>query len=107
MEESKKTIQFFLKKGGLVMPGYMVHFASCNEEALLENESFRKGVEAPDILKKWVKLYGVEGAAKKYEEWREFAEKSGLTLPAFIRFCVSSYLKAVKKFQNSESDGTK
>lgn len=44
---------------------------------------------------------------KQYEEWREFAEKSGLTLPAFIRFCVSSYVKAVKKFQNSESDGTK
>ena len=62
------------------MPGYMVHFASCNEEALLENESFRKGVEAPDILKKWVKLYGVEGAAKKYEEWREF------DMPPFSRF---------------------
>ena len=49
------------------MPGYMLHFAACNEEAL-KNRSFVVGVEAPDILKKHFKVCGgIDGARAKYD----------------------------------------
>lgn len=48
------------------MPGYYLHFAACNPEAR-KNLSFVRGVEAPDILKKHFKLYGLEGARAKYD----------------------------------------
>lgn len=52
------------------MPGYYLHHAACDEEAL-KNRSFVLGVEAPDILKKHVKVYGgIEGARSKYESLR-------------------------------------
>lgn len=47
------------------MPGYYLHLAACNS-AVKNNRSFILGVEAPDILKKYVKLYGMEGARDKY-----------------------------------------
>lgn len=49
------------------MPGYYIHLAVCNNEALKER-GFVLGVESPDILKKHLKLFGKEGALKKYEE---------------------------------------
>ena len=52
------------------MPGYYVHFASCNPRCL-NNRSFVIGVEAPDLLKKYYKLYGLEGTKKKYNELKE------------------------------------
>lgn len=52
------------------MPGYYVHFATCGGNAL-KNRSFVLGVEAPDILKKHVKVCGgIEGARAKYEALR-------------------------------------
>lgn len=61
------------------MPGYLLHFAACRPETL-KNESFMKGVEAPDLLKKWVSLFGVEEACKKYDyiRWSD--------MPPFSRF---------------------
>ncbi len=52
------------------MPGYLLHLAAC-KPALLENVSFRKGVEAPDLLKKWVFKLGLDEARKKYATWKE------------------------------------
>ena len=52
------------------MPGYYIHLASCGGHSL-ENRSFVLGVEAPDILKKHVKVYGgIEEAHAKYDELR-------------------------------------
>ena len=52
------------------MPGYYIHLATCDEETL-KNRSFVLGVEAPDILKKHLKVYGgVKGARSKYETLR-------------------------------------
>lgn len=52
------------------MPGYYIHLAVCGGHTL-ENRSFVLGVEAPDILKKHVKLYGgIEGARAKYNSLR-------------------------------------
>lgn len=51
------------------MPGYYLHFAACGGHSL-ENRSFVLGVEAPDILKKHVKVYGIERARSKYEALR-------------------------------------
>lgn len=48
------------------MPGYYLHLAACNSQAR-NNLSFLRGVEAPDILKKYFKLYGIEGAKEKYD----------------------------------------
>lgn len=48
------------------MPGYYLHFAACNSQTR-KNRSFLRGVEAPDILKKHVKLYGIDGAREKYK----------------------------------------
>lgn len=47
------------------MPGYYVHLAACKPEAR-KSISFVHGVEAPDILKKYFKLYGISGAKSKY-----------------------------------------
>lgn len=47
------------------MPGYYIHFAACKPEAR-KNISFLRGVEAPDILKKHLKMFGLEGAHQKY-----------------------------------------
>lgn len=47
------------------MPGYYVHLSSCRPETR-KNLSFIRGVEAPDILKKYLKLYGLSGAREKY-----------------------------------------
>lgn len=47
------------------MPGYYVHFSVCNPIART-NLSFVHGVEAPDILKKYFKLYGLEGVKNRY-----------------------------------------
>lgn len=47
------------------MPGYYIHFAACKPEAR-DNLSFLRGVEAPDILKKHFKMYGIDGAFEKY-----------------------------------------
>ncbi len=49
------------------MPGYYVHSAVCNP-VTRKNLSFVRGVEAPDILKKYFKLYGLPGAKEKYND---------------------------------------
>lgn len=52
------------------MPGYLIHLASTKAEAL-NNRSFVLGVEAPDLLKKHLKVCGgIEGARAKYEKLR-------------------------------------
>lgn len=61
------------------MPGYLLHLAACKPD-LLENESFRKGVEAPDLLKKWVAKFGLDEARKKYASWKE------IDMPSFSFF---------------------
>lgn len=48
------------------MPGYYIHFAACKPEAR-ENLSFLRGIEAPDILKKHFRMYGIDGAHQKYD----------------------------------------
>lgn len=47
------------------MPGYYIHFAACKPEAR-NNLVFLRGVEAPDILKKHFRMYGIDGACEKY-----------------------------------------
>lgn len=47
------------------MPGYYVHLASCNPSAL-KNKSFVRGIELPDLLKKYYESYGIEGTRAKY-----------------------------------------
>lgn len=47
------------------MPGYLLHYAAVKPELLL-NRSFMLGVESPDILKKHLKIYGIDGARCKY-----------------------------------------
>ena len=47
------------------MPGYYVHLAVSNKE-VRKDRSFVLGVEIPDLLKKYVKLYGLDGARIKY-----------------------------------------
>lgn len=49
------------------MPGYFIHLGVCNEEAL-KDRGFVLGVEAPDMLKKHVKVLGIDGAKEKYNE---------------------------------------
>lgn len=57
-------------KGAKVMPGYYIHLAACGGHSL-ENRSFVLDVEAPDILKKHVKVYGgIDAAHAKYNELR-------------------------------------
>lgn len=62
------------------MPGYYIHLAACGGDSL-ENRSFVLGVEAPDILKKHVKVCGgINAAHAKYDELRtdEMPEYSAL-----------------------------
>ena len=47
------------------MPGYYVHLAVSNKD-VRRDRSFVLGVEMPDLLKKYVKLYGLDGARIKY-----------------------------------------
>lgn len=47
------------------MPGYYLHLVACTPHAL-ENRNFLHGVEAPDILKKYLKVYGIDGVRDKY-----------------------------------------
>lgn len=47
------------------MPGYMIHLSVCNEE-VRKNRAFILGVEAPDLLKKYLKQYGIDGVEEKY-----------------------------------------
>lgn len=54
------------------MPGYLLHYAAVKPE-LFVNRSFMLGVEAPDILKKHIKIYGIDGARCKYN-WLRTAE---------------------------------
>lgn len=51
------------------MPGYYIHFASCKPDSR-NNLSFLRGVEAPDLLKKHFKLYGIDAARQKYDSLR-------------------------------------
>ena len=51
------------------MPGYYIHFAACSPEAV-ENLSFLRGVEAPDILKKHFRVYGLAKARDLYASLR-------------------------------------
>ena len=53
------------------MPGYYLHLAACGGK-LLENRSFVLGVEAPDILKKHLKMFGgnIVKARAKYDSLR-------------------------------------
>lgn len=49
------------------MPGYYLHLAACGGDSL-KNRSFVLGVEAPDILKKHVKVCGgIDAAHAKYD----------------------------------------
>ena len=54
------------------MPGYLLHYAAVKPE-LLKNRSFMLGVEAPDILKKYIRIYGIDGARCKYN-WLKTSE---------------------------------
>lgn len=47
------------------MPGYYVHLAASNQKTR-QNRSFVCGVETPDLLKKYLKLYGLDGSREKY-----------------------------------------
>ena len=49
------------------MPGYYVHLASSNPKAR-RDISFVKGVEMPDLLKTYYKLYGLDKTREKYNE---------------------------------------
>lgn len=49
-----------------IIPGYYVHLATVNPK-VRENRSFIYGVEMPDLLKKYFKTYGLNGAKEKYE----------------------------------------
>lgn len=69
-ENSSRELSRLPRERGVFMPGYLLHLAACRP-ALLENESFRKGVEAPDLLKKWVSIFGINEAQKKYLSWKE------------------------------------
>ncbi len=56
-----------LLKGGHIMPGYYVHLAASNYIAR-NNRSFVCGLETPDLLKKYYKLYGLAGVREKYKK---------------------------------------
>ncbi len=45
------------------MPGYYVHLAACPSNAL-KNRSFVLGVESPDLLHKYYKIYGEKASPK-------------------------------------------
>lgn len=64
------------------MPGYVIHLATLTERERT-NRNFVKGVLAPDLLKKWYKIFKGDLAQveAKYAEW----EKDG-NLPPFSAF---------------------
>lgn len=47
------------------MPGYYIHLAASNQKAR-NNRSFVYGIEIPDLLKSYLKMYGLEGSKEKY-----------------------------------------
>ena len=47
------------------MPGYLIHLAACPKSES-NNREYIWGIEAPDILKKWYKLWGIDGCREKY-----------------------------------------
>ena len=49
------------------MPGYYVHLAACDKKAR-DDRSFVLGVEIPDLLKTYYKLYGINGTREKYNK---------------------------------------
>lgn len=51
------------------MPGYYVHLATVNPQ-IKENRSFIYGVEMPDLLKTYFKIYGIDGTREKYDAIR-------------------------------------
>ncbi len=53
------------------MPEYVIHVAACTKEEL-SSEAFLKGVLAPDILKKWLKIYknDINQVEVKYNSWK-------------------------------------
>lgn len=51
------------------MPGYMIHLGVCND-IVRENRAFILGVEAPDILKTYLKKFGIAGVEEKYDVLR-------------------------------------
>lgn len=61
------------------MPGYFIHLAACQPKTL-HNQSFVRGVEMPDLLKTYLKLYGLEGAEQKYNSIKTS------DMPEFDRF---------------------
>ncbi len=95
------------------MPGYYIHLAACGGNSL-ENRSFVIGVEAPDMLKKYVKLYG-EQAGAKYDTIKTVEMPNYSELETFIlqksstHFGVSSnpdvlaYWETLNKKQKSEA----
>lgn len=52
------------------MPGYVIHLATVDANEKCQN--YRRGVIAPDILKKWYKIScnDIEDVHKKYEQWK-------------------------------------
>lgn len=68
------------RKEAFYMPGYYVHLATCRPE-MRKIISFVHGVEAPDILKKYFKLYGLSGAKEKYNSTLKTA-----SMPDFQQF---------------------
>ena len=50
------------------MPGYYVHLAATNPKAR-RNNSFVKGIIMPDLLKAYVRKYGLVKTKKKYNEF--------------------------------------
>lgn len=61
------------------MPGYLIHYAVCGGKSL-KNRDFVLGVEAPDLLKKYYKMYG-DGASQK---WNSIIHES--SAPAYLEF---------------------
>lgn len=61
------------------MPGYYIHLAGVNKK-LRNNRDFIIGVEAPDLLKKYYNLYGLDGARDKYNSIKTMA------MPDFSKF---------------------
>lgn len=76
------------------MPGYLIHYAVCGGKSL-QNREFVLGVEAPDILKKYYKMYG-DAACKKWE-----SICYGTSAPEYAEFA----LRAQQKETLASTDG--
>lgn len=72
-------MQGIAKRKETFMPGYLLHYAAVKRK-LLVNRSFMLGVESPDILKKHIKIYGIDGARCKYNGLKT------LIMPNYDRF---------------------